>query len=117
MQTCVAGVWREDRSVGSQKVKADYWQLVRDKADALGTDGCTMAGPAFRDCCRRHDLEYRLGRTLSGKFLTRKMADQRFLACMQSRSMLGWYSPIAWLRYAAVRLFGAKHFRSHDGHH
>jgi len=88
-------------------VTRDYWHRVRDKAAELGTDGCTMAGPAFRDCCLRHDAEYRTCRTLSGRKITRKEADQRFLACMQSRSIVGWWSPIAWLRYAAVRLCGA----------
>jgi hypothetical protein len=97
--------------MGQPKVKADYWQLIRDKADELGTDGCTFAGSAFRDCCKRHDIEYRTGQTVSGKVVTRDEADRRFLACMQSRSRLGWFSPIAWLRYLAVRQFGDKSWR------
>ena len=89
------------------KIRRHYWQKVRDKADALGTDGCSFVGPAFRECCMRHDLEYRSGRTMgSGRWLTREQADRRFLACMQSRSIFGYWSPLAWARYAAVRTFG-----------
>jgi hypothetical protein len=93
------------------KVK-DYWQIVRDRADDLGSDGCTMATSAFRDCCLRHDLEFRTGRSaVSRRPLTRAEADARFLACMQSRSALGWFSPMAWIRYAAVRMFGQRHWK------
>lgn len=87
---------------------AEYWARVEVVADDLGADGCTMAGSAFRRCCLRHDAEYRTGRTvLSKRRLTRLEADKRFLACMQRHSLIGWYSPLAWVRYWAVRRFGA----------
>lgn len=86
----------------------DYWQRVRAEADVLASDGCTMATSAMRDCCLEHDVAYRLHRTVTGEPLTREEADVRFRACMQRRSRLGWYSPMAWLRYAAVRAFGAR---------
>lgn len=90
-------------------ISKDYWQIVRAKADDLGTDGCTMASSAFADCCARHDVEYRLGKSaVTGRPLTRAEADLRLRGCMQSRSLLGWYSPMAWIRWVAVRLFGGK---------
>ena len=90
----------------------DYWQRVREAADDLGTDGCTMATGAFRDCCLRHDVEYRTGRSaVSGRRLTRAEADARLRGCMQSRAWLGYWSPMAWLRWSAVRLFGGRAWR------
>lgn len=94
---------------------SEYWARVRDAADELGADGCTMATSIRRDCCLRHDCEYRLHETLSGRALTRKEADDRFLACMQARSVFGWWSPLAWGRYAAVRLIGAPAWRARTG--
>lgn len=86
----------------------DYWTRVRDVADRLGSDGCTMATGIRRDCCAEHDIAYRLGQTIDGETLTRGQADARFLACMQRRAWFGWWSPVAWTRYAAVRLFGGR---------
>jgi hypothetical protein len=91
-----------------------YWRGIKDKADELGTDGCTAGSAVFRLCCLRHDVEYRTGCTLTGGLLTRKQADLRFLACMQSRAILGWWSPIAWGRYALVRVFGGRSWRGND---
>ena len=105
---------RRDSRDGEMKIAKDYWQLVRDKADELGTDGCTMATGAYKDCCLRHDVEYRLGTTISGKPLTREEADKRFLSCMQSRSRLGWWAPLAWARYFAVRKFGNKAWKGDE---
>ncbi len=83
-----------------------YWQRVNDAADAIGTDGCSFVGPAFRDCCKRHDLEYRTGKTIDGGLVSKHEADRRFLACMQSRSIFGWYTPMGWIRYWAVSRWG-----------
>jgi hypothetical protein len=83
-----------------------YWERVRDKAGEIGSDGCTGAGAVFRDCCFEHDIHYRTGRTLDGQPITKAQADDRFRACMQARSVLGWWSPMAWIRWSAVRLFG-----------
>jgi hypothetical protein len=62
-----------------------------------------MGGALFRDCCREHDIFYRTHATLGGMPITKDQADRRFLHCMQRRSLFGWWSPVAWLRYAAVR--------------
>lgn len=83
-----------------------YWDQVRDKAAALGADGCTKATGAYVECCLEHDIHYRTGHTIAGEPITRRAADARFRSCMQSRSRLGWYSPMAWARWAAVRIFG-----------
>lgn len=85
-----------------------YWERVRDKAAELGTDGCTGATGAFRDCCLEHDIHYRLGTTLGGEPITRREADDRFRSCMMAHSALGFYSPMAWIRWAAVRCFGRR---------
>lgn len=79
-----------------------YWERVRNKAAELGTDGCTGGSAMFRDCCLEHDLHWRTGRTLEGHPITPREANKRFRSCMQSRSKLGWWSPVAWWRFAVV---------------
>lgn len=86
----------------------NYWDRVHELADRLGSDGCTMATGLRRECCAEHDIHYARHRTLDGAPLTRRQADARFLACMQRRSWFGYFSPLAWMRYTAVRLFGGR---------
>lgn len=83
-----------------------YWARVWDKAGELGADGCTGVTGAFVECCLEHDIHYRTGQRLDGTPITRRDADARFRACMQSRSKLGFFSPMAWWRWAGVRIFG-----------
>ena len=85
---------------------SDYWDRVRNRAAELGTDGCSFALGAFTDCCAEHDIAYRQGTTVDGEPQTKAQADQRFLACMQSHSRFGWWSPMAWWRYRLVKRFG-----------
>ena len=88
-----------------------YWQRIRDWAARAGADGCTMATGAFVNCCLEHDFHYAHGHTLDGQPITRAEADERFRACMQRHSWLGWWSPMAWIRWSAVRLAGGRHYR------
>lgn len=83
-----------------------YWDRVKDRAGELGSDGCSYVSGAFVECCLEHDIHYRTGRTLRGIRITKREADDRFKACMRSRSRLGYFSPMAWIRWAAVRWFG-----------
>lgn len=87
----------------------DYWSRVRELASELGSDGCTLSvlGRLYEDCCLEHDIHYRTHRTLDGTPITRDEADARLLACMQRRSFLGWWTPVGWIRYVAVRWCGA----------
>lgn len=93
-------------AVGVGVAVSSYWERVRDTAAELGADGCTGATGGWVDCCLEHDVHYRLRTTLDGTPISRRDADARFRACMQSRSRLGWWSPVAWWRWAAVRLLG-----------
>lgn len=85
-----------------------YYERLREIADEKGFDGCTMATGARKDCCAEHDFHYRYHIRLSGEPITRKEADDILLRCMQRRGWFGWWSPVAWGRFVAVRLFGAK---------
>ena len=86
----------------------DYWERVRDEAGRIGSDGCTMALGAYKDCCFEHDIAYRCGCTVDGRCLTKDEADRRFRACIQSHSVFGWYSPIAWARFWILKWHGQK---------
>jgi hypothetical protein len=105
-------------------VKPLYWEWVRSEAELLGSDGCSAVTGIKIDCCFEHDLAYRTGRDPRNAFLafragylypwakakriTRRDTDARFRQCLQNRSALGRYSPVAWYRWAGVRLFGGR---------
>lgn len=85
-----------------------YYDRLREIADRRGFDGCTMATGLRRECCAEHDFHYKVHRRLTGGRITKDEADRLFLHCMQRRGWLGWWSPLAWARYAAVRWFGQR---------
>ncbi len=64
------------------------------------TDHCSGVAEWYADCCREHDFNYRT------KIVSRAEADRRFRQCMQSKSKLGRFSPVSWVRWSGVRLFG-----------
>lgn len=81
-----------------------YWREVRLKARELGSDGCTGVPDFYLDCCLEHDIHWRTGRTLSGKRISPADANRRFKRCIQARSKLGKYSPMAQWRYLGVTI-------------
>lgn len=83
-----------------------YWDHVYAKGAELKTDGCSFVSQAFHQCCVEHDVHYRTHKRLDGSAITRAEADKRFRECMQMRSRFGVLSPMAWWRWAGVRLFG-----------
>jgi hypothetical protein len=87
-----------------ERAEKRYWERVEHRAGELGTDGCSFASGAFRLCCYEHDIHERTGKTLDGKPITMQESDARFRACMQSRSRLGFFSPVAWGRWSVLRL-------------
>ena len=83
-----------------------YWQQVREHAALLKSDGCSYVTEAYSQCCLEHDCHYRTGQRLDGTPITRREADARFRECMQLRSRFGKASPMAWWRWAGVRVLG-----------
>jgi hypothetical protein len=83
----------------------DYWRRVRDRADALGSDGCSGVPEWHHDCCLEHDVHYRTGMDINGMALTRQEADALFRECLRRRSVFSFYSPLSWWRWAGVRLW------------
>jgi len=60
----------------------EYWQRVRDRANALGSDGCTGVTEWHHDCCLLHDVYYRTGLDMDGRVITKAEADLAFWRCM-----------------------------------
>lgn len=85
-----------------------YYDRLLEIADEEGFDGCSMATGVRKECCAEHDYHYRYHRRLTGEPITKAEADLRFRACLQRRGWMGWWSPIAWARYWAVRWFGRR---------
>ena len=102
---------RQPSSLGSFKDPVPdftdpYWRLVRQRGHDLDADGCTGVPDFFLDACIEHDTHYRTHTWLDGSPIFRSEADERFRRVMQSRSVLGPCSPMAWWRWAGVRLMG-----------
>lgn len=99
-----------------------YWNFIRSEAEAHQSDGCTAVMGFHVECCFEHDLGYRFAKDprdayfrfrggsldpwKNAKPITREEVDRRFRRCHQNRSRFGQYSPMAWWRWAGVRLRG-----------
>lgn len=78
--------------------------------DDKRSDGCTNAPDLhYRPCCEQHDTDY----TDCAK--TRAQADRDLRLCMKRRGLtwVGRYV-LPWVYWAAVRLFGASHWRQNQ---
>lgn len=80
------------------------------------SDGCTGVPDIHLHCCWQHDYAYQTGmdprEAFEGRlvFLSRRQADAIFRHCNEEEDPLGWFSPIAWVRWVGVRLFGRKYY-------
>lgn len=82
---------------------SEEWALVHRAPN----DGCTGVKDWFVDCCAVHDYFYRHGiHWLDGQPVTRAEADAALRDCIRERSQFGKYSPMAFWRWAAVRIAG-----------
>ena len=84
---------------------AGYWQRLalryRALSDKLRSDGCTMSPDLwFGECCEMHDVMYRTGRDMQGRFVSRTHADKLLRKCMQEQGLF-----LPWIYWIAVRLF------------
>lgn len=85
-----------------------YWDEIRRTAAHIGADGCTLVSDIYLDSCLEHDIHYRWHTWIDGSPITKEEADRRFRAVIQSRSPLGRWSPVSWVRWAGVALFGQR---------
>lgn len=79
-----------------------YREWIIDRAEELGSDGCTGATGLYRWCCLEHDVLWRTGTRRDGTSITKAEANLVFRSCLQRSSPLGWWSPVAWIRWIAV---------------
>lgn len=86
---------------------SDHWDRVKLVAEKLNADGCSGVPDLwFRLCCYDHDICYRTGKTAEDEPITRWEADKRFRQCMTTVSPVGRASPVSWLYWVGVRIFG-----------
>jgi hypothetical protein len=81
---------------------------------AIKSDGCTVVSELYHECCVVHDLGYKFGIDPWGNPLERGQIDHNFRTCMESRSKLGRFQPVAWGRWLGVRVFGGLFRRRAD---
>lgn len=92
-----------------------YRAWVKREAKAVGSDGCTFVSELYHICCLEHDLGYRYGLDPRSAYMVgwekarpiaRAEVDRRFRECIRAHSAFGRYSPIAFVRWLGVRVFG-----------
>lgn len=81
-----------------------YWDRVEQTAKDLNSDGCTDVMDFYVDSCYEHDIHWRTGETIDGLKISKSQANTRFRKVIQSRSKLGKFSPLSWIRYSAVSI-------------
>lgn len=86
----------------------EYWQRVRERAKALGSDGCTGVADIYVDCCYEHDIACSTGMDVNGNPTNWAEAAFRLRRCLQDRSRWGVLNVFAWTRWIGVRLHGWK---------
>jgi hypothetical protein len=83
------------------------WAAFEKASASVGSNGCTGVPDFYRSCCDVHDYFYRTGRSWrDGTPVSRAEADRVLRACIQTRSLIGRFSPLSWIRWGAVRLLG-----------
>ena len=87
-----------------------YWATVKEWAVRY-SDGCTGVKDFYVRACFEHDWHYRYGVTFPhqgspGEPISKVEADARFRQVMQWESRLGRFSPLSWVRWSGVALFG-----------
>ena len=94
------------------KHDSDYWRAVQAWA-AIHSDGCTGVKDLYVKACWEHDFHYSVGMTFPWpppeapwRPIPKAEADARFRQVMQWESRLGRFSPLSWIRWSGVRLFG-----------
>lgn len=72
------------------------------------SDGCSSSPDFnFTACCDEHDYYYATHETIDEQPISRKEADRRLRKCIQAH----WGGLLLpWIYWAAVRLFGGKHY-------
>ena len=85
-----------------------YWSDVNGLAIQLKADGCTGVVDYLAWTCMEHDIHYRTHGMVYGHPLTKEEADYIFRVRIQQGSSFGRLSPISWIRWIGVRVFGSK---------
>lgn len=74
----------------------------------IATDGCSGVPDFYLNCCIIHDWFYRTHCDFHGNPVTKNYADGVLKQCIQSGSLFGRFSPMAWWRWWGVKQFGKK---------
>ena len=85
-----------------------YWDAVEKWAHDFQSDGCTGVKDIYIKACWEHDFHCRYAVTMFGEPITLSETNTRFRQVIQMLSKLRWFSPISWVRYTGVSVFGPR---------
>ena len=74
-------------------------------------DGCTGVPDFYKGCCDIHDWWFRTHRNLDGSPIAEAQANLGLKRCIQSKSLFGRWSPMAWWRWRGVKALGKRAWR------
>lgn len=108
-----------------------YFNWLREQATLANTDGCSRVTGFKVECCYEHDLAYFYHRDPRDAYLRwktgslhpwrearpidRGATDARFRRCLQARSRLGFWSPMALWRWVGVKVGGSGAWKAWKG--
>lgn len=101
-----------DGSVGIPKQNRFYWDSIVRKAIELHFDGCSCVTQAYQEPCFAHDLHYSTHKDLFDNPITKEQADLQFRKDIQIRAFLGYWSPMSWVRWFGVKVFGGNAWKN-----
>lgn len=97
-----------------------FWAWIEEQAALYSVDGCTGVTNWNGRCCLRHDLEFSFGRCAASAYrrylageadpwaladpITFDRANAHFKNCNFREAKAGYWNPLAWARYGAMRL-------------
>lgn len=91
-----------------------YVMRVEAICASLACDGCSGVPDFYLMGCLEHDIAYRLGLDPLGRCITKAEADKRLRWYIQNHSIFGWWSPMAWWRWWAVKEFANKAWQGNN---
>lgn len=83
-----------------RKLKQSDFDKIRDFTKS---DGCTGVIDFYLNGCTLHDFFYRTHKNLYGNEMTKAEADLILKKYIQSKSLFGRFSPMAWWRWEGVK--------------
>lgn len=109
---------REDAIRFLGTLSTDNWREFthtdyRRISEFVKSDGCTGVSELYHNGCVLHDFCYRTHLNFKGEEITKDEADKLLRDYIWSRSVFGYLSPLAWIRWIGVKYLAERPWKSY----